>query len=135
MISDEKGFRVITGKENEELIEQYFASYKMREHVEGKIAYKGTVIGTVKIILSQEDIHKINKGDIFVTNMTTSNMTVAMRKAAGFVTDEGGITCHACIIAREMKKPCIIGTQDATKVFKDGDLVKLDNGKISLIER
>lgn len=135
MISDENGFGVISGKENEKLIEQYFSSQKKKEHVEGKIAYKGTVTGTVKIILSQEDIHKISEGDILITNMTTSNMVSAMHKAAAFVTDEGGITCHASILAREMKKPCIIGTQDATKVFKDGDLIKIEEGKASLVRK
>jgi pyruvate,water dikinase len=45
------------------------------------------------------------------------------------VTDEGGVTCHAAIVAREMKKPCIIGTKIATKVLKDGDLVEVDANK------
>lgn len=53
----------------------------------------------------------------------------AMKKAVAFVTDEGGITSHAAIIAREMKKPCIIGTKIATKVLRDGDLVEVDANK------
>mgnify|MGYP001564748046 CR=1 FL=1 len=52
-----------------------------------------------------------------------------MRKAAAFVTDEGGILCHAAIVARELKKPCIIGTKIATRVFKDGDMVEVDATK------
>jgi pyruvate,water dikinase len=52
-----------------------------------------------------------------------------MKKAIAFITDEGGITCHAAIIARELKKPCIIGTKIATKVLKDGDLVEVDANK------
>ena len=56
----------------------------------------------------------------------SGNFIGAMEKAAAFVTDEGGITCHAAIIAREMKKPCIIGTKNATKVLKDGDIVEVD---------
>jgi len=50
----------------------------------------------------------------------------AMRRAAAFITNEGGITCHAAIISREMKKPCIIGTKIATQVLKDGDEVEVD---------
>jgi pyruvate,water dikinase len=50
----------------------------------------------------------------------------AMRKAAAIVTDLGGITCHAAIVSREMKVPCVVGTKIATKVFKDGDLVEVD---------
>jgi pyruvate,water dikinase len=52
-----------------------------------------------------------------------------MEKAAAFVTDQGGITSHAAIVAREMKKPCIIGTKIATKVFKDGDIMEVDANK------
>ena len=52
-----------------------------------------------------------------------------MKRAIAFVTDEGGITCHAAIIAREMKKPCIIGTKVATKILKDGDMVEVDANK------
>ncbi len=61
--------------------------------------------------------------------MTTPEMVPAMKKAGAFVTDEGGVTCHAAIIAREMKKPCIIGTKIATKVLKTGDMVKVDAEK------
>jgi pyruvate,water dikinase len=49
-----------------------------------------------------------------------------MNKASAFITDEGGITCHAAIVARELNKPCIIGTKIATKVLKDGDMVEVD---------
>ena len=49
-----------------------------------------------------------------------------MKKAAAFVTDEGGLLCHAAIIAREMKKPCVIGTGEATRVLRDGDRVRVD---------
>jgi pyruvate,water dikinase len=52
-----------------------------------------------------------------------------MQKAAAFVTDEGGLGCHAAIISRELKKPCIVGTKIATKVLKDGNLVVVDANK------
>ena len=61
--------------------------------------------------------------------MTTPDYIPAMKKAAAFVTDEGGITCHAAIIAREMKKPCIVGTKIATQILHDGDLVEVDADK------
>jgi pyruvate,water dikinase len=61
--------------------------------------------------------------------MTTPNYLIAMKRAVAFVTDEGGITCHAAIVAREMQKPCIIGTKIATQVLKDGDLVEVDANK------
>ena len=54
---------------------------------------------------------------------------ILMKKAAAFVTDGGGILCHAAIMARELKKPCVIGTKIATQVLKDGDLVEVDADK------
>jgi pyruvate,water dikinase len=58
-----------------------------------------------------------------------------MKKAGAIITDEGGITCHAAIVSRELKKPCIIGTKIATQVFKDGDMVEVDaeNGIVKII--
>ncbi|HYF29296.1 MAG TPA: PEP-utilizing enzyme, partial [Candidatus Paceibacterota bacterium] len=79
-----------------------------------------------RIIRSPQDAHKINLGDILIATMSTPDFLPAMQKAAAFVTDIGGITSHAAIVAREMKKPCIIGTKNATKILKDGDLVEVD---------
>ena len=94
--------------------------------IKGQIAWKGKTIGTAKILLQPKELNKVKKGDILVTNMTIPAYLPAMRRASAFVTDEGGITCHASILAREMGKPCIIGTKNATKVLKDGDLIEVD---------
>ena len=83
----------------------------------------------MRVIKDRADFGKLNKGDILVSSMTTPSMAPIMKKAGAFVTDEGGITCHAAILAREMKKPCIIGTKNATRVLKDGDLVEVDADK------
>ncbi len=96
------------------------------KEIKGQIAFKGKVLGKVKLVLFREEVNKVEKGDILVSPMTTPDLLPAMEKAGAFVTDEGGITCHAAIVAREMKKPCIIGTKIATKVFKDGDMVEVD---------
>jgi len=102
------------------------------KELRGDMASPGVVRGKVKIIHSIKDLSKIKTGDILVTPMTKPDYILAMEKAAAFVTDEGGITCHAAIVAREMKKPCIISTKIATKVLKDGDLVEVDatNGTV-----
>ena len=84
------------------------------------------VRGVVRLLYSSDDINKVRRGDILVATMTLPNYIPAMEKAAAFVTDEGGILCHAAIISREMRKPCIIGTKIATKIFKDGDRVEVD---------
>ena len=85
--------------------------------------------GIVKIINNSSDIKDVEKGDILVTVMTTPNYMQAIYKASAIVTDEGGVTCHAAIISRELNIPCIIGTKIATKVLKDGDLVEVDANK------
>lgn len=94
--------------------------------LKGSIAFRGVVRGRVRLVGNPSDAEQVAKGDILVTNMTTPAFISAMHHAAAFVTNEGGITCHAAIIAREMKKPCIIGTKIATQVLKDGDMVEVD---------
>ncbi|MFH1030379.1 MAG: PEP-utilizing enzyme [bacterium] len=84
---------------------------------------------------SVKDIYKVNEGDVIVSVMTRPDYLPAMKKACAFVTDEGGVTCHVAIVAREMKKPCVIGTKIATKILKDGDLVEVDanNGIVKIL--
>ena len=99
------------------------------KEIKGSAAYRGKASGNVRIVLKASEQNKVSEGDILVTTMTTPDFLPAMQKAIAFVTDEGGVTCHAAIIAREMKKPCIIGTKIATQVLKDGDLVEVDTNK------
>ncbi len=97
-----------------------------QDSLKGFPASRGKVQGLAKIILSTADFAKLSIGDILVTKATSVDFVPIMQKAAAFVTDEGGITSHASIVAREMSKPCIIGTKIATKIFKDGDLIEVD---------
>jgi phosphoenolpyruvate synthase/pyruvate phosphate dikinase len=96
----------------------------------GQVAYKGKAVGVVKIITNPiKDGAKFKKGDILVTGMTRPEFLALMKKASAFVTDAGGILSHAAIVARELKKPCLIGTKHATAIFKDGDRVEVDANK------
>lgn len=97
--------------------------------IQGISAQLGIVKGKVKIVLSAKESSKVEKGDILVARMSTPDFLPGMRKAVAFVTDIGGITSHAAIVAREMRKPCIIGTKIATQVLKDGMLVEVDANK------
>lgn len=97
--------------------------------VQGVSAFNGKVRGTARIVFTVEDLVKVRRGDVLVAVMTFPNFVPAMEKAAAFVTDEGGILCHAAIVSREMRKPCVIGTGNATKVLKDGDSVEVDATK------
>lgn len=99
------------------------------EVLTGAIAYKGYAKGIARVITSREQLKDVQEGEILVAALTEPDYVPAMQRAAAFVTDEGGVISHTAIIAREMKKPCVIGTKFATKVFKNGDVVEVDAEK------
>ena len=143
-----KSYLLIDGKEAKlGTIDEYVATHPEyvfeteavidRNELEGQSACKGVVTGVVRIVRKQSDMDAVHDGDILVSPMTTPDFLPAMKQAAAFVTDEGGITCHASIVAREMGKPCIIGTKFATQVLRDGDLVEVDadHGVVRVVKR
>ncbi|MEK7084836.1 MAG: PEP-utilizing enzyme [Patescibacteria group bacterium] len=99
---------------------------KVKKEVKGRVAYKGNVEGIARVIIHIKDIPSMQDGEILIANMTHPDYMPAIYKAKGIVTDEGGIVCHAAIISRELKIPCVIGTGEATKIFKTGDMVEVD---------
>ncbi len=100
--------------------------------IEGLPAAPGVVTGYVKVVPEISDIEKVVKGDILVTKMTSPSWVPVMKKAAGIITNEGGRTCHAAIVSRELGIPCVVGTSIATTTLKDGQEVTIDgfNGKV-----
>ncbi|MFH1053706.1 MAG: PEP-utilizing enzyme [Candidatus Woesearchaeota archaeon] len=95
--------------------------------VKGIPANKGRLVGRVFLAKSAKSANlELREGEILVTSMTTIDYLPAMRKASAIVTDDGGITCHAAIVSRELGKPCIVGTKIATQVFEHGDKVEVD---------
>jgi pyruvate,water dikinase len=94
--------------------------------IKGIIACKGYAKGVVKIVNDLPDLKKFERGDILIAPYTNPNMVPAMEKAAAIVTNIGGMTSHAAIVSRELNKPCIIGTQNATQILSDGDIVEVD---------
>lgn len=99
----------------------------------GDVAYSKSVTGKVCIIYNEKDFDTFEKDDILVTPMTVPKFMKVIKMCSGIITDEGGITCHASIIARELKIPCIVGCKNATKVLKNGDLVKIDGATGEII--
>lgn len=95
----------------------------------GTSARAGQAKGIVKIVNVPEEIGKMEEGNIMVARTTFPSLVPAMKKAAAIVTNDGGITCHAAIVARELKIPCVVGTKIATTVLKDGDMVSVDADK------
>ena len=92
-------------------------------------ASPGMASGTVKIVKDTDELDKVGDGDILVTVMTTPDMVPAMKRANGIITDEGGVTCHAAIVSRELGISCVVGTGDATKILKENEMVTLDGNK------
>jgi phosphohistidine swiveling domain-containing protein len=109
--------------------------FKNQSELIGQTAFAGFARGQVKIINQPIDMHKMNPGDILVSVATTPSLVPAIKKAAAIVTDEGGLTCHASIVSRELEIPCVVGTKIATEVLKDGELVEVDadNGIVKKI--
>jgi len=120
--------RPITTKYSRENIKEVHGNVLLN----GLGASPGVGTGVVRIIKNLDEIDKIKKGDILVTEMTNPDMVVSMQKAAGIVTDEGGITSHAAIVSREMGIPCVVGTGEATKKLVEGTFITVDgnNGKV-----
>ncbi|MFH0852790.1 MAG: PEP-utilizing enzyme [bacterium] len=99
------------------------------KEIQGQTGSVGKATGTVKIIIRPKDMAKMNKGDILVSIATDPDIIPAMKKAAAIVAEQGGVTSHAAIVARELGIPCLIGTKIATRVLKDGDIVEVDATK------
>lgn len=97
--------------------------------IKGLGASPGIASGEVKIINEISELDKVLDGDVMVTTMTTPDMVPAMRRASGIVTDEGGVTCHASIISRELGIPCVVGTGSATNNLEENSKVTVDGKK------
>ncbi len=123
--------RLVTGKAAKEFNKNIKAHKvpKGLKKLQGQCACKGQAKGIVKVINSKEDYAKFKAGDILVSYATNPNMVPLMKKSAAVVTDEGGVTCHAAIVSRELSIPCVIGTRFATKILKDGQKVQIDATK------
>ncbi len=94
--------------------------------IKGIIGSPGKGCGIVALVYTNKDLSKVKEGMVLVAAMTRQDFVPVMRKAAAIVTDEGGVTCHAAIISRELKKPCIVNTKNATKILNDGDYVEVN---------
>ena len=97
--------------------------------IKGLGASPGVGSGKVSMIFNIEELDKVKEGDILVTTMTNPDMVPAMKRASAIVTEEGGMTCHAAIVSRELGIPGIVGTGNATEVLKDGMEITVDGAR------
>lgn len=130
-------FQLVDGKESNFLEGAIENKVSGGNELNGFVAYPGKARGIARIVLNPNKVKIFNTGDILVTGMTRPEYLPLVKKSSGFVTDAGGILSHAAITARELKKPCIIGTQTATKVLKDGDMIEVNSEKgiVEIIKR
>lgn len=123
----------LIGQSAEEFFKKYLDAVKAvtDNHTEfiGASACAGQAEGKVKIINLPEEMGKMAYGDILVATATTPSIVPAMKRAAAILTDEGGLTCHAAIVSRELNIPCVVGLKIITKAVKDGDRVAVDAEK------
>jgi len=102
--------------------------------VRGFGASPGVAFGVARLLQGPEEMERLKPGEVLVTTMTTPDMVPAMSRAGAIVTDEGGMTCHAAIVSRELGVPCVVGTREATKAIADGSEVTVD-GKTGAVYR
>ena len=107
------------------------------QDIRGMVACKGKVTGRVSVVLQPSDFPKVKSGDVLVASMTRPDFSPIFSLVGAIVTNEGGVTCHAAIVSRELGVPCIIGTKIATQVLHDGDLVEVDadHGVVRVLEK
>jgi phosphohistidine swiveling domain-containing protein len=131
-------YEIINGKESihwrddvKDIIKELEPGIEMEAtELKGQVAFPGKVKGVARLILTADGRGvDFKEGEIIVTISTNPDLIQIMKKCSAIVTDEGGITSHAAIISRELKKPCIVGTKTATSILKDKDLVEVDAEK------
>jgi phosphohistidine swiveling domain-containing protein len=127
-VVDRDEARMLVGREAREFYKKLGVDvdYWHLTYVKGMCAYAGMAKGRVRVIHLPKDMEKMKSGDVIVSQATSPDLILAMKKASAIVTNTGGLICHAAIVARELKIPCVVGTGNATLVFKDGDLVEVD---------
>ncbi len=100
----------------------------------GNIASPGNANGIARHIKSEADFTKFHNGDILIAEFTDPHFVPIMAKASAIITTKGGLLSHAAIVARELKKPCLVGIKNAFEQFKDGDKIEVD-AKSGIVKR
>ncbi len=131
-----------TGEDAEKAVRDVLGEQLSSTELKGTPANPGYVQGKVRIVSAQglselqEALRSFQEGEVLITTMTQPNMIFLMKKACAIVTDQGGMTSHAAVVSRELGIPCVVGTQFATRTFKNGDLIIVDanNGIVRKIK-
>jgi pyruvate,water dikinase len=113
---------------SQESLSNVTESYKLQKHsavplVVGRAVTQKVGVGPVRIVLDPSEMHLVQPGDVLVADMTDPNWEPVMKRASALVTNRGGRTCHAAIIARELGIPAIVGSVNATDLLREGEIV------------
>ena len=133
--------QLLVGKTRSDIEKLFKIKFKVKKFdsaiLQGRVAQVGIARGFVRRVMGHKQIGEFKNGEILVSSMTIPDFLPAMKKAAAIVTNEGGVLCHAAILARELQKPCITGTKFATHILRDGDYVEVDanNGIVKFIKK
>ncbi len=121
---------VTTLNKKEEEVRTIVDDKKVSKYLlEGLAASPGVASGPVKIIKKASEISKVEEGDVLVAVMTNPDFVPAMKRACAILTDEGGRTSHAAIVSRELGIPAVVGSENATKILKTGELITVDGSE------
>jgi pyruvate,water dikinase len=105
------------------VLERYVLNGKSNILAEGRSIGQRIGVGRARIIQDLSELHRVEKGDVLISDMTDPDWEPVMKRASAIVTNRGGLTCHAAIIARELGIPAVVGCVDATSSIQDGDWV------------
>lgn len=133
-VNTKRSYRILTGKKAEQFLKQKEKMIRKEpqkrvDSSKGSPAYPGTAKGDVRWVNTAADMPAMRNGDILFAHTTFPALLPAMKKAAAIVTEDGGITCHAAIVARELKIPCVTGIKNAAYLFADGERVEVNATK------
>ena len=113
----------VKSRDNKQVLERYTLQKRSTVLAEGRSIGQRIGQGKARIIKNISEMHKVEPGDVLISDMTDPDWEPVMKRASAIVTNRGGRTCHAAIIARELGIPAVVGCGDATKTINDGDEV------------
>ncbi|MCX6798528.1 MAG: PEP-utilizing enzyme [Candidatus Diapherotrites archaeon] len=109
--------------ESQKARKKNLSEFEDRIILRGLAASPGAASGFVRVVLNEAQMQKVHEGDILVAKMTSPSWVPIMKRSKAIITNEGGITCHAAIVSRELGIPCVVGTEKATEILEDNDIV------------
>ena len=111
----------VKSRANKQVLERYTLKAQGKVLSEGRSIGQRIGQGRARIIRDISEMHRVEPGDVFISDMTDPDWEPVMKRAAAIVTNRGGRTCHAAIIARELGIPAVVGCGDATQIIRDGE--------------